>query len=116
MEMGYEGIIIRDMDAPYVRRRSTQMMKIKPMSEDIYMIIGTEEEISIHGYPKDALGAFVCVSDGEPFKVGTGLTRNDRQILWKGREKLIGKWLRVKYQNLSDKRGVPIIPVALEVL
>jgi ATP-dependent DNA ligase len=116
INQGYEGIILRNEVGFYSRKRSTDMMKVKPMNEDTYMIIGSEEEVSIHGEPKNALGSFICVSDGEPFKVGTGLTRQQRIDYWNGRDKLYGKWLRVKYLNLSDERKVPIIPVVLEVL
>jgi ATP-dependent DNA ligase len=51
MANNYEGIIVRHPDAPYERKRSTNIMKFKPRREDFYTIIGAEEEISIHGEP-----------------------------------------------------------------
>ena len=34
MEQGYEGIIVRNISYPYMRKRSTGMMKFKPRAED----------------------------------------------------------------------------------
>jgi ATP-dependent DNA ligase len=53
-EHGYEGVVIRNINYPYMRKRSTGMMKFKPRKEDIYTVVGFEEEISIHGEPKQS--------------------------------------------------------------
>ena len=117
--LGYEGFVIRDSDARYVRKRSTQMMKFKPRKEDLYEIVGTQEEISILGVPKNALGAIICRgNDGTIFNVGSGsmLTREARETLWQERETLVGKWARVKYQHLTHAAGVPRFPVVVEII
>ena len=116
MQDGYEGIVLRQRGNKYEDKHSTQMMKLKPRKKDKYKIIGVEEEISIHGEPKGALGAFICVSkDGIPFNVGTGqvLTRAGREYWWK--HSPIGKYLVVKYQELSEKKKLPVPPVAFEI-
>jgi ATP-dependent DNA ligase len=114
---GYEGFVIRDAEGMYWRKRFTGIMKFKPHQKDTYKIIGTEEEYSIGGEPKGTLGAFICSSsEGTVFKVGTGLTQEQRINLWKDREGLRGKLLKVKYQALTTGKGVPRFPVALEVL
>jgi ATP-dependent DNA ligase len=118
IEQGYEGIIVRNISYPYMRKRSTGMMKFKPRAEDHYSIVGVEEEISIHGEPKQALGALVLQSDeGHVFKVGSGsfLTRENRQGLWKAREKVVGRVARVKYQHLTERR-VPRFPVLIDIV
>jgi ATP-dependent DNA ligase len=119
MTDGYEGFILRDGEALYKRARSTQIMKFKPHQEDVYEIIGSKEEISIEGVPKNALGAFTCIGDDStPFTIGSGplLTRDLRVELWKDKETLVGKYLKVKYQNLTQGRGIPRFPVAVQVL
>jgi len=116
---GYEGFVVRDALAPYIRKRSTQMMKFKPRKEDLYEIIGWEEEISITGRPKDSLGALICRGTDETiFNVGSGslLTRDTRKKLWQEREGLVRKWARVKYQHLTHARGVPRFPVIVEIM
>jgi ATP-dependent DNA ligase len=117
--LGYEGFVLRDSDANYVRKRSTQVMKFKPRKEDIYEIVGTQEEVSILGIPKNSLGALICRGDdGTLFNVGSGslLTREARETLWQERETLVGKWARVKYQHLTHASGVPRFPVVVEVI
>jgi DNA ligase 1 len=118
MAQGYEGIIVRNIEYPYMRKRSTGMMKLKPRKSDEYVIVGCQEEISKDGEPKDSLGSLVLQSDlGHIFNVGTGsfLTRENRHSLWLVRDKLIGKTAVVKYQHLTAKR-VPRFPVLVEVL
>uniref|UniRef100_A0A6M3L571 Polydeoxyribonucleotide synthase [ATP] n=1 Tax=viral metagenome TaxID=1070528 RepID=A0A6M3L571_9ZZZZ len=115
----YEGIIVRRPSGMYERKRSTNIMKFKPRKEDTYTIIGTEEEISIDGMPKNSLGALVLMSGDreEAFKVGTGsyLTRERRVELWKVREALVGKSATIMYQRMSAGRKVPVFPVLINV-
>jgi ATP-dependent DNA ligase len=116
---GYEGFILRNKSGLYTRKRSTMIMKFKPHKEDVYEIIGTQEEVSIQGKAKGALGAFLCRGDdSSTFAVGSGpaLTREARELLWQEKENLVGQYLQVKYQNLTPGRGVPRFPVALRVL
>ena len=116
---GYEGIIVREATAPYIRRRSTQVMKFKPRKEDIYEIIGYQQEVSIDNVLKDSLGSLLCRgNDNSTFSVGSGslLTKDRRQTLWRDREHLVGRWARVKYQHLTSAQGVPRFPVIVEIL
>ena len=114
---GYEGIIVRHLEAPYVRKRSIYMMKFKPKKEDIYEILGWKEEIDKEGNPKDHLGAIICTSDeGTIFSVGSGLTNEDRKTLWDSRESLKGRKVKVQYQHLTSGKKVPRFPVFLEVI
>jgi DNA ligase-1 len=114
---GYEGFVIRDAYGIYQRKRYTGIMKFKPHQTDIYLIIGAIEEVSLLGDPKGSLGAFRCISnDGTVFNVGTGFTYDQRVSLWKDREELVGKKLKVKYQSLTQGKGVPRFPVFLEVI
>lgn len=118
VEKGYEGIIIRDHLAPYVRKRSTQVMKFKPKKSDYYVVVGYEEEISISGQPKNSLGALVCrANEGEnTFNVGTGFSAEQRRDLWKQRQDLPGKIVEVLYQHITSGRGVPRFPVFSKVI
>jgi ATP-dependent DNA ligase len=116
---GYEGFILRNKGGLYERKRSSGLLKFKPHHEDIYEICGFQEEVSIHGVAKQALGAFLCRGDDSTtFSVGSGpaLTREAREELWRDRAGLVGQYLQVKYQNLTPGRGVPRFPVALRVL
>ena len=117
LKAGYEGIIVRHCAAPYVRKRSTWVMKFKPKKEDDYEITGFVEEVSINGVPKGVLGSLQCKSgDGNTFSVGTGFDEEQRSILWSCRESLIGKIAKVKYQHLTSGKKVPRFPVFVEVV
>lgn len=105
---GYEGIIIRHLFAPYIRRRSTNVMKFKPKQRDDYEIIGYTEEHDLDGNPKNRLGAFTCVgANGDVFNIYSGLDDNLRKLLWARRATdIIGKTITVWYQNIGSG-GVP---------
>ena len=114
---GYEGIIVRHFEAPYIRRRSTFLMKFKPKRSDIYRIVGFKEEIDKNGKPKGRLGALVCQGgDGTQFSVGSGLTEEQRMNLWITRDSLTEHDVKVAYQHLTSLQGVPRFPVFVELV
>ena len=116
LNKGYEGIIVRHIDAPYKRARSTFMMKFKPKKDDWYRVLGYKEEIDKHGNPKGRLGAIICCGDdGTPFSVGSGLDDNDRQRLWNTKHNLEGGLVHVQYQHITPGRNVPRFPVFVSV-
>ena len=119
----YEGIVVRHWEAPYVRQRSTMMMKFKPKKQDMYHVIGYEEEVSIEGKPKGRLGSLLCMPIGvglsvvdQKFSVGSGLTATDRERLWAQRDELVGKFVVVGYQHTTTRKGVPRFPVFIELI
>lgn len=119
VSMGYEGIIARNLNNMYVRKRSTAMMKFKPRKSDYYIIVGYKEEVSKNGIPKGSLGALILSSgDGDTFDVGSGsfLTAHNRRELWKERDNLIGQVAHIKYQHLTPGRRVPRFPVLQDVM
>jgi len=84
------------------------MLKHKPFASDSFEIVGWEEEISIHGEPKGALGALAMVTlEGETFKTGTGFNRKQREDFWERKEQLLGSFAKIRYESLSTSRGVP---------
>ena len=110
LSLHYEGFILRDHRAPYVRKRSTGMMKYKEGREDVYPIIGWKEEITEEGLPTGRLGALQCQVEGEaPFWVacGKGIDHEKRSLLWLYRHEMVGQSARVVYQNLTHTGGVP---------
>jgi len=116
LDQDYEGIIVRNTDAPYLRRRVPWVMKFKPKKDDIYPIIGWKEEVSIEGVPKGRLGALICDDKcGGEFSVGSGLTDVQRSKYWFERYSLPGKLCKVGYQHLNPS-GAPRFVTFIEVL
>ena len=117
IDLGYEGIIIRHIKAPYIRKRSRFMMKFKPKKSDYYKIKCVLEAVGGEGIPLNMIGAFQCYgSDETVFKVGAGrLTHDKRRNLWKDRQSLIGKFCHVQYQNITSG-GVPRFGLCLDIV
>lgn len=80
---GYEGVMIKDVDAPYECKRSHAWLKAKPFIEVSLTVIATEEGT---GKNVGKMGALVCegVDDGKTIRVnvGSGFTDVQRDDFW----------------------------------
>ena len=89
---GFEGIMIKEMNAPYICKRSTDWMKWKPTITVDLEVIGVEEGT---GRNKGRLGALVCAGEDDAkfitVNVGSGFSDTDRDELWRDRNLVIGK-------------------------
>lgn len=114
LKLGYEGIIIRDPDAPYKHGRSTLkqewMLKYKPFYDAEGVIVAYEELVHQDGYVGNKLGALWLAFNGTRFKVGSGFDDAQRIEYWQQRDNLLGKQVTFKYQELT-KTGKPRFPV-----
>jgi ATP-dependent DNA ligase len=116
IKLGYEGIIIRHILAPYEEKRSTWVMKFKPKKKDKYTIVGWNEEISKDGLPKGRIGSLIMSSqEGDNFGVSAGLDAEEKTRLWNIRDELAGKRAIVHYQHLTNKK-IPKGTFNVEVL
>ena len=115
---GFEGIIVRHIEAPYYRKRSRFILKFKPKKQDIYKIVGVVEAISKDGYRKGMVGSLVCIgNDGTKFNVGAGeLTHQQRRDYWKIRDELPGRECLVGYQNIISGSRKPRFGLCIEIL
>jgi DNA ligase-1 len=110
---GYEGIILRELSATYMRKRSSAVMKYKPKKDDYYTIVGVNQLIDKFGHLKPLLGSFTCIgNDGTPFNVGSGFTEEQRREFWLNPP--IGQLAHVQYQNINPS-GALRFPVFLSV-
>lgn len=103
-EMGYEGLIIRNLDSMYEGKRSYGLQKLKGFTEKEFKIIGIKEGA---GKLTGHAATFTCVTEaGEEFeaKMEGELTRLkdyfEDHSLWQGKE------LTVRFFSWT-KRGVP---------
>ena len=138
VSMGWEGVITRDLAAPYKCGRSTAreayMGKLKQFSDAEFEITGWEERmhngneatVSETGRTKRStakagktgrgdLGALICkTKDGNEFGVGTGFTDEQRAQFWEIKNQLIGQFAKVKFHETGTK-DVPLLPVFLQI-
>ena len=89
---GFEGIMIKDVDAPYECKRSTFWMKLKPVYDYDLTVVGVEEGT---GKNVGKLGALICegIDDGKfiSVNVGSGLTDSQRDDYWANQSAIIGQ-------------------------
>jgi len=80
---GYEGVMIKDVDAPYTCKRSHAWLKAKPFIEVTLTVVGVEEGT---GRNEGRLGAFICEGhdDGKDISVnvGSGFSDSQRDEYW----------------------------------
>jgi len=112
VKLGWEGIVIKDPDAPYSFDRTSSWLKFKPVTDANLKVVGvTEGEGAIAGM----LGALIL--EGEVLykkkkyfvktRAGSGLTHADRIELWSLHKegKLIGKTVELKFQEVTSEIG-----------
>ena len=102
---GYEGIMIKDIDAVYECKRSVAWLKQKPFIEVSLSVVGVEEGT---GKNLGKLGAFIVegVDDGKTIKtnVGSGLTDNMRECFWEAADELIGNVVEVRADAVTQNQ------------
>ena len=112
VSQGYEGAMVRDLDSLYIQGdRSEYLLKYKMFQDAEFKIVDVlEGEGSDKG-----LAIFECVTkDGGIFKCRPEGTQEYRRKLWNNRKALVGKWLTVKFAELT-KDKIPQFPVGIEV-
>jgi len=102
---GYEGIMIKDVNAPYECKRSTFWMKWKPVMTVDLNIVGFEEGT---GRNRGRLGAIICegVDDDRNIRVnvGSGLSDADRDQYWTARDDLLGRVVEVAADAVTQNQ------------
>ena len=102
---GYEGIMIKDVDAPYECKRSHAWLKLKPFIEVSLEVKDVEEGT---GRNEGKLGALVCegIDDGRNIKVnvGSGLSDSDRDTFWIHRSRLPGNIVEVRADAITKNQ------------
>ena len=102
---GYEGIMLKDPEAPYECKRSAAWLKLKPFIEVSLAIVEVEEGT---GRNIDKLGAFVCEGedDGKLIRVnvGSGFSDDNRSTYWSGRDNLIGNIVEVRADAVTQNQ------------
>lgn len=112
-----EGVIMRWAYADYKHGRSTLkhggLIKVKPLDDAEFEVLGCTQEIAKDGTPKDSLGALILKSPAAPgsFQCGAGFTAKQRHDLWLIRNTLCGQKATVEFADRFAKTGIPQFPV-----
>ena len=102
---GYEGVMIKDVDASYECKRSHSWLKAKPFIEVTLEVTDVEEGT---GRNEGRLGALVCIGEdaGRMVKVncGSGFSDSDRDSYWSARDTLIGQLVEVRADAITQNQ------------
>lgn len=134
LNLGYEGLVLRDPLGPYKHGRGTlreqYFLKMKPNEDDEAPVIGFEElehntnEATINELgltkrsshkdgkvPMNTLGALIVDWKGTPLRIGTfkGFTKPALKQIWNTRESYLGKLAKFKYFMIGSQ-GLPLHP------
>ena len=105
VENGYEGIMIKDLDAPYECKRSAAWLKSKPFIEVSLEVVNVEEGT---GRNVGRLGAFVCsgVDDNRTItvNVGSGFSDSNRDEFWTHRDSCVGNIVEVRADAVTQNQ------------
>ena len=102
---GYEGVMIKDVDAPYECKRTHAWLKAKPFIEVTLEVKDVEEGT---GRNEGRLGAFVCsgTDDGKDIcvNVGSGFSDANRDDFWNNRNDIIGNLVEVRADAITQNQ------------
>jgi DNA ligase-1 len=102
---GYEGVMIKDIDAPYECKRTHAWLKAKPFIEVTLEVKDVEEGT---GRNEGRLGAFVCegIDDGKKISVnvGSGFTDANRDDFWDSRTSITGQLVEVRADAVTQNQ------------
>jgi DNA ligase-1 len=105
IEGGYEGIMLKDLEAIYENKRSVAWLKLKPFIEVSLEVTDVEEGT---GRNVGRLGAIVCqgVDDGKTIRVnvGSGFSDSDRDSYWISRDSLLGQIVEVRADAVTQNQ------------
>ena len=103
IQEGYEGIMLRNKNGPYVNNRSHDLQKYKEFEEDEFVIVGFKEA---NGRDSGTVIWNCATKTGDTFDCRPIGSIEHRRELFQNAESNIGKMLTIKYQELSEK-GIP---------
>ena len=94
---GYEGVMIKDIDAPYECKRTHSWLKAKPFIEITLKVVDVEQGT---GRNEGRLGAVIVEGedDGYNYRLncGSGFTDSQRDEFWTKRTDLIGQLIEIR--------------------
>ena len=105
VEQGYEGIMIKELDAPYQCKRSDFWMKWKPTISVDLEIVGFEEGT---GRNAGRMGAIICEGEDNGRRirvnVGSGFSDSNRDEYWSARDELLGHLVEVQADAVTQNQ------------
>jgi len=89
-----EGVVLRNPNAPYERKRSTQILKLKSTYDEECTVIAHHKG---KGQFENILGSLTCENHRGKFKIGSGFNLSERE-----NPPPIGSTITYKYRGLTN--------------
>lgn len=89
-----EGVVVRNPNAPYERKRSTQILKLKTTHDEECTVIAHHKG---KGQFENVMGSLTCKNQRGEFKIGSGFNFNERE-----NPPPIGSIITYKYRGLTQ--------------
>lgn len=106
IELGYEGLILRDIDGEYqFGKRNHTMLKYKRATDGKFLI----KDIIPEGIKRPDIPLFICkndINDAE-FEVHISSSLDKQRYIFKNKEHYLGKYLYIEYGERSGVNQVP---------
>lgn len=108
VSLGYEGIMVKDIDGIYECKRSQSWLKWKP-SDSADLVI-TAIEPGKEGKKRDGMMGNLIVEgeyDGKKIKssVGTGFSEKQLKEFWANRDALIGEIVEIEFDMITQNKN-----------
>lgn len=102
-KLGFEGAIVKDINAMYEFKRTKSMIKMKSADTYDLRVVDTIEGT---GKYEGMLGAIVVNFNGNAVHVGSGFKDDERIRFWQKKDEIMGKIVQVKAQEVTiNKKG-----------
>ena len=110
IKKGFEGIIIKIQNSPYVCKREKYWIKVKFVKTIDLLCTGVEKS---YKNPEE-ISALIVKYKGKECKVGSGIKLSDRKKFFKNPDLVVGKIIEVEYQEESTD-GCLRFPVFIRI-
>lgn len=105
LELKGEGLMINLVDAPYQKKRTSDILKVKKMQTVDLKVVDLFEG---KGKLKGTLGGVFIEFKGNKVGVGSGFSNEERMKYWAHPEEIYGHIIEVQYfEESKDKNGNP---------
>jgi DNA ligase 1 len=95
---GYEGAMIKDLEAPYKFGRGYEIMKMKEF-HDVDLVIRSLLEGT--GKYKGKLGSVSVNFNGVDVSIGSGFSDDLRDEIWENKDEFVGRMIEIRYQEVT---------------
>ena len=105
LDLGFEGIMIKDVSAPYTCKRTVDWLKLKPALTVDLVVVGLMEGT---GRNEGRLGALVCEGEDDgrliQVNVGSGFSDTDRDEFWRDSDTVVDMVAEVQADSITQNQ------------